>query len=285
MRLLKTVSAICLQNLRKWQTDYRVWTIAALLIIMVQIFVEDMRKISVGLGTEMPVWIYPFLYSQFHTKLIYTLPVVLLFCNAPFTDSNQVFVYMRVGRAKWIGGQLMYIIIASALYYLFLIAVSMFSTIFYNGSIFEWGKTLQTLAVTNAAQIYGCPFVDISYSVITYFTPFQAMWFTFLMSWLGAMMIGLIIFLCNTLSGTRFLGVLVSSLLVVMSSLIENGGYPTLIPFSPISWNTLDNIDVGGTSSNPSFNYCILVYVGLIAALSVAIFIFGAKKSLDIKED
>jgi len=285
MRLFRTVSAICIQNLRKWQTDYRVWTIALLLVIMVQVFVDDMRKISTGLGTEMPVWIFPFLYSQFHTKLIYTLPVVLLFCNAPFTDNNQVFVYMRVGKKHWLGGQLMYIITASALYYLFLAVVSLLSTIFFNGSFFEWGKALQTLAISDAAQKFGCPFVDISYSIVTYFTPLQAMWFTFLMSWLGAILIGLIIFLCNILSGTRSFGIVVSSLFIVMSALVENGGYRALIAFSPISWTTLDNIDVGGTSGNPSFTYCILVYIGLISALSAAIFIFGRKKSFDIMED
>lgn len=284
MRSLKTVISVCLQDLRKWQTDYRIWTIVVLMIIMVQIYIDDMRRIVVGLGTDMPVWIFPFLYQQYHTKLIFTLPVVLLFCNAPFADQNQIFVYMRTGRKKWLCGQILYIVVTSALYYIFLFIVSFLSTALYGGSGLEWGKTLQTVATSNAAQYFGSPFIDVSYTVVTFFTPLQAVWFTFLVSWLSAVVIGLIIFLCNLLSGTRLLGVLISSVLVVLSMFVERG-WQSIIKYSPISWNTLDNIDVGGLSANPSFTYCMCVYTGLIAALTVGILIFGSRKGLDIKED
>lgn len=287
MSWLKTVAAICLQNLRKWRTDYRIWTIAVLMFIMIQIYVDDMRKLSAYLETTLPVWIFPFLYSQFHTKLIYTLPVVMMFCNAPFTDQNQIFVYIRSGRRKWLLGQLLYIAAASALYYIFLFLVSVLSTVFAGGASLEWGETLTALSGGSAAlpmQI-GCNFVEISYMVTTYFTPLQAVWFTFLTSWLSAVLIGLVIFLFNIVSGTRALGVLMSSVLVVLSCLVANGGWPTLIPYSPISWNTLDNIDVGGMTSKPSFEYCMCVYIGFIALLTICIFVFGRKKSLDVKGD
>ena len=124
MGSIRSVQAICSQNLRKWASDYRMWTIAALLVIMVQIYVDDMQKIAVFLGTKISMWIFPFLYTNLHTKLIFTLPVVLMFCNAPFMDKNQVFVYTRASRAKWLLGQVLYIFIASALYYLFIIPLT-----------------------------------------------------------------------------------------------------------------------------------------------------------------
>ena len=102
MGSIKTVWAICSQNLRKWASDYRMWTIAALLVIMVQIYVDDMQRVAELLGTKISMWIFPFLYVQYHTKVIFTLPVILMFCNAPFTDKNQVFVYTRTSRAKWL---------------------------------------------------------------------------------------------------------------------------------------------------------------------------------------
>ncbi len=99
MGSVKTVWAVCAQNLRKWATDYRMWTIAALLIIMVQIYVDDIQKVAGLSGTSGSIWIFPFLYVQFHTKVIFTLPVVLMFCNAPFTDKNHIFV-IRVPTAQ-----------------------------------------------------------------------------------------------------------------------------------------------------------------------------------------
>ena len=286
MRWLRSVFSISAQNLRKWQTDYRVWCIGIMLIAVSAIYVDDMRLVIKSTGTEMPVWIFPFMYSQFHTKLIFTLPVVLLFCSAPFIDRNQTFVFMRTGRMKWLCGQVLYIVIASAVYYLFILAVSLLLTVFSGGFSLEWGKTLPMLATSQNLGWEGALTVDASYVVITFFTPLQAVWFTFLLSWLGAVFIGLTIFAINLISGTRYIGVLVSSFWVALSSMVANEiGWEKLLRFSPMSWITLDKVDVGNVTKNPSFTYCFSVFAGSIAILTAAILIFGRKKGLDVRGD
>ncbi len=283
MRSLKTVMAICLQNLRKWRTDYRIWVIAALVLVMVWIYIDDVRRIASGLGTSMPIWIYPFLYSQFHTKLIFTLPVVLLFCNAPFVDGNQMFVYMRTGKNKWLSGQIIYIAVTGAIYYVFLIAATLISSVLAGGEMsMEWGKTLVTTANSNAALYFGSPFIMVSPIVTAFFSPLSAIGFTLLTSWLCAVMIGLIILFCNLATKIRGLGITITSLLVVLSAFADNG-FPMLLPFSPISWNTLDKIDVGGMTTNPTFGYCVTAYLFLILLLITGIFVFGKKQTIDLK--
>ncbi len=275
--------SICLQNLRKWKTDYRVWVLAILSLIMVWIYIDDINRVAEGLGTAMPIWIYPFLYSQFHTKLIFTLPIILFFCNAPFVDGNQMFVYMRTGKNKWLCGQIIYIAAASAIYYIFLIAATLISSVLAGGEIsMEWGKTLTTTANSNAALYFGSPFIMVSPIVTAFFSPLSAMWFTLLMSWLCAMMIGLMIFFCNTITGTRALGITFTSMLIVLSALVDNG-FPKLLTFSPISWNTLDKIDVSGYTTNPTFGYCVTAYLILILLLITGIFVFGKKQAIDLK--
>lgn len=282
MDFLKCSVSICSQNMRKWQTDYRVWCIAFLLAVMVAIFTDDLRKVSQLIDEPVPVWIFPFLYSQFHTKLIFLLPLVLLFCNAPFNDKNGTFVFMRSGKTKWLCGQILYIAAASAAYFLFLLIFSFIFTGFGENFGQEWGKLLKTLSNSYSAQFEaGVSFLDISPLVVTFFKPLQATGFTFLMSWLGGVFIGLLIFFLNLVSGTKHLGIFISSLVVVISSAVENDGFEMLIPFSPISWTTLDNIDVGGLTKNPSFAYCICVYAGIIVLLIAAILFFGRKKSID----
>jgi len=278
MKSLKTVAAICFQDLRKWKTDYRVWLIAVLSLVMVWIYIDDIRRIADGLGTGLPIWIYPFLYSQFHTRLIFTLPVVLLFCNAPFIDSNQMFVYMRTGKTRWLCGQIAYIAAAGAVYYMFLFAATILSSVLAGGDIsMEWGKTLTTTANSNAAIYFNSPFIVVSAIVTTYFSPLSASWFTFLMSWLCSVMIGLMIFFCNIITGSRALGITLTSLLVVLSALVDNG-VPQFLAFSPISWNTVDKIDVGGLTTNPTFGYCAGAYLIIISLLIIGIFVFGKKE-------
>lgn len=283
MDLIRTTWAISTQNLRKWVTDYRMWTIAALLIVIVQMYVDDMQKVANLLGEKISMWIFPFLYAQFHTKVIFTLPVVLMFCNAPFTDRNQVFVYTRTGRARWLTGQILYIFLAAAIYYLFILFLTIILTVLTAEQSLEWGKTLYTIAnsnVINDAQTY---YINVSNRVLDFFSPMQAIFFTFLTSWLSAVLLGLIVFFCNLISDTRLTGIFISSALVVWSVLVSNGGFSKFIRFSPISWNTLNNIDTGKMTSAPSFGYCMCVYIGLIMALIIGIFIFGRKKSLDTK--
>lgn len=284
MNFLNGAARIAAQNLRKWQTDYRVWIIGVLLCIMVWIFIDDVNKAAVFMGTKPPIWIFPFIYSQFYMKLVYTFMVVLLFCNAPFTDSNQIFVCTRTSRTQWLFGQILYIMAASAIFYLFLFAVSILSTIFTGELSLEWGKTLKSVSGDVAAAV-GANFLYVSNIIIKYFTPLQACFFTFIASWCSAVLIGLTIFFCNLVSGTNFLGIFVSSVMVVISAVLSN--YSSLLngllKFSPISWNTLNNIDVGGKTQNPSFAYCMCVYAGLITVLIIAILVFGRKKSLDVK--
>lgn len=284
MGSIRTVCAVCSQNLRKWATDYRMWTIAALLIIMVQLYVDEMQKIAELMGTKISIWIFPFLYVQFHIKVVFTLPVVLMFCNAPFTDKNQIFVYTRVSRAKWLAGQILYIFTASAVYYLFILLLTFISTIFIAEPSLEWGKMFYSIAYSRVAERAEAHFVIVPKIILEFFSPVQATLFTFLTSWLSAALLGLVVFFSNLLSGTRFWGILFSSLLVVWTVLVDMGGWIDFKRFSPISWNTLNNIDAGKMTDNPPFDYCMCVYAVLIVMLTAGSIFFGRKKNLDVKE-
>ena len=279
----KSIWAICSQNFRKWASDCRMWIIGVLVIVVTAIYADDMRAVANFLGTKPSMWIYPFVYMQFHSKVIYTLPIVMMFCDAPFTDKNQVFVYMRTSRVKWLCGQLLYIILASAVYYLFIFVLTVAFTLPCCEVSREWGTTLNMLAYSNAAVQAGVHMFDVSGFVIEYFSPPQACFFTFLTSWLSAAVLGAVLFFFNLFTGTRLTGITISSFLVVMTVIVDMAGWFGLLKFSPISWNTLNNIDVGGMTAKPSFTYCMCVYAGIILTLTAAILLFGRKKSLDMK--
>lgn len=283
MKLCKTVLAICMQNFRKWSKDYRIWSIAFLLFTIIQIYTDDIKKISEFFDAKVSAWIYPFIYSQFYTKLLFTIPVILLFCNAPFTDDNQIYVFIRSGRKKWITGQLLYILIASILYYLFIIIVSILSIASFASFKGDWGNVLYTIAGTNIAYEINCYYTEVSSIILDYFTPCQAILFTFLVSWSNAVLIGVIIFACNYLTKIKYLGISISSLIIVFSCYITDlgPGHSELINYSPASWITLDKIDIGGKTDNPSFLYCMNFYWIAIASLIIVIFMFSKKKSVD----
>ncbi len=282
MGFLKTIFAITAQNFRKWQTDYRLWTIAVLMVIMTLIYVDDVKKLADFLNEDVPVWIFPFMYSQFYAKTVYTLPIILIFCNAPFVDRNQIFVMTRIPRTRWLCGQILYIIAASGVYYLFLLLVSILLTVFYGGFSLEWGDALTKEAYSTVSINIDLHYFSVSRLVVENFTPLLAVFYTFILSWLCAAFLGLLILAINLLTNSRIWGITASSVFVVLSVSAAKRGF--LLPFSPVSWITLKCIDVGGLTKNPSITNVLSAYAILIAVLIAVILIFGRKKSLDIKE-
>lgn len=281
MKLIKFTFAIAVQNFRKWLTDYRIWVIAAILLILVHENVKNLTDFSKTAGVASSIWIFPFLYSQYHQKLIFTMPLILIFCNAPFTDSNSIFVIKRSGKFLNALGQITYVVIAAFIYYLFIFLTSFIFSMPHGEFSNEWGKILNIIAYTTAASNAGYHFLDASGFVMTYFTPIMACWFTFLMSWLSGILIGLIIYVFNLISQTRYMGCIAGGIVIIYSSFAATFGTKKSLYFSPVSWNTLNNIDVGKLTNNPSFAYCMSVYLISILILTAVILFISKKRAID----
>lgn len=77
-----------------------------------------------------------------------------------------------------------------------------------------------------------------------------------------------------------FLTLLLSNEFVEFRNNFSMGWY-RYIRFSPVSWTTLDKVDVGGMTEYPSFYYCIAVYIALIVILSAFIIVHIRNSSLE----
>lgn len=277
MQTVKCVFSIAFQNFRKWRTDSRIWLIAAVQLTMVLHALDKNIRVYVDLDTTpMTAWAFVALRSYNFQKMLLNTPLILLFCNAPFTDRNQTFVYLRSGRLKWLCGQILYIIMASGIFFL---------TMFLESVLFAGHGAKFTLDWDEAAL--AVPAIKM---LSIYFTPLSAVGFTLLFSWLSGIFIGLLMFFCNYMTGSKPFGAFVSSFFVmfgIIASYSEdhNVVMNSLVRFSPLSWMQLNSIAIGKERFRPSFAYVMCVYSGLIVLLTAAILIFGRRKSLDIRED
>lgn len=277
MKKFNIIFAIARQNIRKWSSNYRVLMIAVILMIFIHSYTKDISGFAYGLGIKMSAWIFPFLYTERYMKLLFFFPIILLFCDAPFIDNNQPYIILRSKRTAWSIGQILYIFLANIIYFAFLIIATIGINI--RNITFEndWGKVFGTLATTDAHNLLNTP-LKINSGIIKYFTPLQALWFTFLLSCLSGVILGLVIYACNSIFKNRFCGITVSSALLILSAVLQR--QPDLQWFSPMSWNTLNNIDIGNTTALPSFQYIILADVFIIAVLSVVSVIANKKQEI-----
>lgn len=223
-------------------------------------------------------WIFPFLFTQKFIKLLFFFPLILLFCNAPFIDDNQAYIILRSGRIPWSIGQVGYIIFATAIYFLFLVFLTIAINIFNLQFTSEWGKVLGTLANTNAANLVGLK-INVSSNILHYFSPLQAMWFTFLLNWLVGVLLGLIIYVFNLLSNIRMAGVLIASFLLVLDATVT--GRPNLYRFSPVSWSNLDRINIEGITQMPTITYIYLLFAILIVGCILAAVLVNRKQTIN----
>ena len=66
MSFIKITVCICLQNFRKWQKDYRIWTIAAILFILILENTRRFSDLSADSGVSSSIWHYPFQIGRAH---------------------------------------------------------------------------------------------------------------------------------------------------------------------------------------------------------------------------
>ena len=275
--------AVCRQNFRRWAADYRVWVVAMAAAIFVHYFTRGVYNFSVMANLPVSPWYFPFLYNHGLVKLFFFLPLVLLFCNAPFIDDIQPYVLVRSGRRCWGVGQVLYVVLATAISFLFLILCTFLFMAPRLTFTTEWGKVIGTLASTNAAFSMDQPSY-VSHHVYFYFEPLIAMWYSFLLSWLAGCVLGLLIYVVNLATDVRSLGVLAGCVLLFWDTCAAGMANftPELVKFSPLSWSNLNLIDIGGQTSYPSITYVMVGYILLIGGLCVAAVLLSRKKTVTV---
>ncbi len=279
MNLYKQSMHICNENIRKWYSNYRIWVLFILISIFVFDYTNEIIKFAYAVNYKVSPWMFPFLFTQKYIKRIIFMGVILLFCDAPFIDSSQQYVMIRSGRKSWNIGQISYIFLASFLYFLFIIAVTIIFNMRYMEFNLDWGKVIGTLGLTNVGDIISYK-VWIAGKVINFYTPLQAMLITYILSSLVATLIGILIYVINSFTNSQILGTLTGIVLVLFDTL-TNYNYK-LLWFSPVSWASLDKIGIDKTATMPSLAYVFSVLIIAISILISMTVIFSKKKPIEI---
>ncbi len=261
---------ICVQNLRKWLGNSRIYIAFVIVFLFTLIYTKGLWLVADNVGEKLSIYIFPFLTTYRYMKIIYLFPLLLLFCDAPFVDANQQFVMIRSSRLSWGIGQMLYIICGSFFYALFMLLSSIVVNIGHIQMGASWGKSLILAGTTNICSTLGIQYdtVQISSIIVKYYTPAQAMLWSFLFLWMICIILGLIIYDFNILFQSNIVGLFVAGFLILFTAVVD--GIQQWIWYSPVSWSSLNNIDVAKTTSLPGIYFVLFVYIGAILALLIA---------------
>lgn len=275
---LKKIAHIAFHNFKKWLINPRIYIVFLLAVGYLTIMLNCVNEFCRTSGYRITPWFFPFLMAQPYSLLMFLLGVILLFCDAPFIDSEQPYIILRTGRKIWTLGQLLYIAVASAIYF----AVIMLFTviILFNNLSFEsgWGKVINTFS-QNGAYRYGVVF-PFDYSITAALSPLQAMALEFLLCWFTGVLLGLVMFVLN-MAISRSAGVIVAAVLAVFPLFVRKSVY-SLHYFSPASWTSLSVINLSGSTSFPSLTYVLVGYVVLISIFASLAFMLMRRKNINV---
>ncbi|MBR1865287.1 MAG: hypothetical protein IJ801_02145 [Lachnospiraceae bacterium] len=250
-------------NFRKWESNYRVYVVLASVLVFTYIRTDPVRTYAQGLGLSVTPYFFSFQMADEITRLLFYFALILLLCDAPFTDGQQMFVLIRTGRRKWFLGQILYIFLASAVYFLVVAAASVVLFIPYVAPSLQWGSVFTACAGGNALTETYIP--DI---IVKSYTPVQAWMLAYAVNTGTGMLLGLLIFWGN-LFRSRIFGPAMAMGWVLFSN-VAAWSYIKMVSFiSPVSWVGLTMFHSG--EFGVTYGYVAAFLVGSCVLLSVLI--------------
>ncbi|HCC35528.1 MAG TPA: hypothetical protein DEQ02_07830 [Ruminococcaceae bacterium] len=276
---MKKVCLIAFHNIRKWTYNPRIYIIIALMFCFMGLRMSSVAKFANAVGYSTTIWFFPYIGIDGFLSLVIPLGLILLFCDAPFIDAEHPLMIIRSGKKSWAYGQVLYIIIASAVFWIlifFLSIVFFFPNVEFSSA---WGKVLGTLAQTDAGQAFGINMLN--YELQNEFTPLMAFGLSFLLYWLVGIFLGLLMLVLN-LRFSRAVGAIVAVAFIVFDGFLSNILIPQLYYISPVSWLDLTYINFGSGSFMPSFHYVLIFLLAAVLFLLLDFLRLIRKKPIEI---
>ena len=116
MMLVRELKSVCVINIKKWFTNPRIYILGLIMGLVLICYSYDYYKVSseIGYGVNiLGLFVSVYGGAPGFTRIMTLFGSVLLFCDAPFMDENQQFVYLRLGRKRWVAGTLIYVFVTS----------------------------------------------------------------------------------------------------------------------------------------------------------------------------
>lgn len=270
MKLAKYIRQLIVTKI----VNTRILAILVIQLFILRIYTKPVLAFSHSVQYRVSPWIFPFVISNIYFAFLFLLEIVYYFSNVPFMHYSNMYQVIRVGRKKWVIGQIVAIVIQS----IFIMGINYFFSILCIGIYCEWttgwGKLLHTAALTNASDYYEFLF-DVSYDTMQKFSAIKLSVYTFLIGSLVICFIGIFMFMISLIIN-KTVAVVGAGIMVTGIYLVENV-HPMLSQklsmFIPTSWIRCANIGIKVHDSYvlPSMKYIICSLIVSIVTMCIVL--------------
>lgn len=282
---IKVALFCALINFRKWLVNPKIHAIFILIFVFILYHSSGLATFAGEISHKIGPWIFTHLTSP-PILQVFGFFAVLLFSDAPFQDKQSPFVAIRTGRLNWIVGQLLYILMATAIMTVFTFLTTILAMWNHTEWTMEWGTLIESLAMgtidfPNTVSIF------FNYVVIEQLSPLFALMASLLLFYLVVVLIGVVILFFNVVL-VQTAGIVAAGVLIAMSFFVVYIG--TLLfgveiyYYSPVSWMSIHNLEWANATNLPSPLYALVTLSLSILLLSTMSIIAFTKKDMDLKE-
>lgn len=259
MNSIKTANQISNLTLRKWITSPKIYILFILMASLIIYPYDSIADVLIQNNLEISPFIFPFFLINLYFRLAITFGVILLFCDAPFKTTEQLFVISRANKTTWVFGQILYIIKGTLIYYGFIFICSIIAFLPQITFIGDWGEGINFLSKQQFLHL-GFPI-----EIIEFYTPFWAVIHAFFLNVLIGILIALIMFWLNTITA-KFVGATICVVLTLapLMALMFGQWFMWVVPTSLTAIHMLDSYGIAVGIPKLWYAYVYLIGLNLI---------------------
>ncbi len=298
MGLFKSAAAVAAMNFRSWLKDIRVRFIILVIGYLLYIYVTPFASFGLAAGEKCSIWFLPNLFigggiSVGTPKVVFHIGMLLLLCDAPFLSPVSPYMILRSRRDAWWIGECLYIIGAAFLYALFIMLLSMVVLLPVAAFGNEWGGVLESIVFKKtvpeeAAYAASQMKFGLSGDMIRYLYPQGACLYTFAAIWCSFSFLGLLVYLVSLMKRSVLAGMSAAALFILWDPFViwiatEPSPLYWMMLFSPVTWTSLNTMDVVSRFNIMSMPLALGLYAVLIVILIVLIAGCSRKTMIELR--
>lgn len=176
-----------------------------LAFVLCLLLTDEAVSFAATYGTTMQIMeAFVWTFGDANSIMISSLLLILLFADMPFMGAITPYYLVRTKRAVWLWGQVVYIVLATLIYILFILAVTVAISMPMSFVGNMWSETGATLAYSGVGAEIALP-ASIKTMVMSY--PYQCAGHVFLLMTLYTLFLASFMMMLNLRSG-KFWGVI-----------------------------------------------------------------------------
>lgn len=196
---IRQICSVTAYNFRQWRRNPRVFITFALAFILCFLLSDKAVRFAKEYKTTMQiVEAFIWTFDDSNSILLASLLLVLLFSDMPFITSGTPLYLMRMNRKNWLVGQVFYIILATTIYMVFILAATTLVCMHNSFIGNKWSQTAAILGYSDAGKAIALPAL---LKTLEMSTPYKSMTIIFVLMLLYAMLMGLIMLAFNIRKG------------------------------------------------------------------------------------